>query len=248
MIVNGIGMKLELIPKGAFTMGSPIDEIGRGDDETLHHVVITRGYYLGTTPVTQGQFEAVMGVNPSHFRDSSIRRTDTCDHPVECVNWNDAMEFCKQLSEIPTEKQAGRSYRLPTEAEWEHACRAGSATAFSFGDEADGLGDYAWYQQNAAKQTHPVGLKKPNKWGIYDMHGNVWEWCSDPYDGYPDVEIIDPGKNVEFGWDRYVLRGGSWNSLAIHCRSAQRGHDTMGYHDFFSYFGFRVAMTARFNE
>jgi eukaryotic-like serine/threonine-protein kinase len=137
--------------------------------------------------VTQGEYERVMGTNPSHFKGDPRL-------PVETVSWQDAMTFCERLSALPAERSAGRVYRLPTEAEWEYACRAGSTTIYSFGDSEGSLGDYAWYDSNSGSKTHPVGQKRPNAWGLYDMHGNVWEWCSDWYDGsyYASSPVDDP--------------------------------------------------------
>jgi formylglycine-generating enzyme required for sulfatase activity len=219
-ITNSIGMKLVLIPKGTFQMGSPIEEEGGCDDEEQHQVTISKDYYLGVTEVTQGQYEKVMGINPSHFQKRAILKSDSSMYPVENVSWEDAVEFCKKLSDLPEEKQAGRVYRLPTEAEWEYACRAGNTTAFSFGESSESLGYYAWFGSNSNSQTHPVAEKKPNNWGLYDMHGNVEEWCSDYYGDYPKGEVSDPVGPHE-GWPR-VYRGGSWRIDAAFCRSASR--------------------------
>ena len=166
-ITNSIGMKLVLIPKGTFQMGSPIEEAGADDDEALHQVTISKDYYLGVTEVTQGQYEKVMGTNPSYFQKRVIGKSDSSMYPVEQVSWEDAVEFCKKLSDLPEEKAAGRVYRLPTEAEWEYACRAGSKTAYSFGKSSKSLGDYAWFDGNSNGQTPPVGEKKANAWGLY---------------------------------------------------------------------------------
>lgn len=194
IITNSIGMKLVLIPKGTFTMGSPIDEEGRLEDEVQHQVTISQDYYLGVTEVTQGQYEKVMGNNPSDFQchQSYKVQGDSSNHPVEMVSSDDAVQFCKRLSELPEEKKAGRVYRLPTEAEWEYACRAGSTSKYSFGDDEGQLGDYAWFSGNSNQKTNPVGQKKPNAWGLYDMHGNVFEWCADWYDDYPKQAVTDP--------------------------------------------------------
>jgi formylglycine-generating enzyme required for sulfatase activity len=216
-------MKLVLIPKGTFMMGSPESEEGRQKDETQHEVTISKDYYLGVTEVTQGQYQKVMGNNPSYFQKRVISKSDSSIYPVELVTWEDAVEFCKKLSELPEEKKAGRVYRLPTEAEWEYACRAGSKAAYSFGANSKTLGDYAWFVDNSGEQTHPVGEKKANAWGLYDMHGNVWEWCSDWYDEYSKGAVSDPSGPSE---DVYrVIRGGGWYNVAADCRSAVRYWD-----------------------
>ena len=164
-------MTFRLIPAGTFQMGSPVDEEGRYDNEQQHQVTISRPFYLQTTPVTQGQWQKVMGNNPSSFTAGGQ------DCPVEQVSWDDAQEFLAKLNRI----EEIDTYRLPTEAEWEYACRAESTGRFCFGDDEAGLKDYAWYNNNSAGKTQPVGQLKPNAWGLYDMHGNVWEWCRDWY-------------------------------------------------------------------
>ena len=200
---NSIGMKFKLIPAGKFTMGE-------GDE--AHEVTLTKPFKMGVHEVTQAQYEQVMGVNPSTFKGA--------DNPVENVSWDDAVEFCRKLSELPAEKAAGNVYRLPTEAQWEYACRAGTTTKFSFGDDDSGLGDYAWHSENSDKKPHPVGSKLPNAWGLYDMHGNVSEWCQDWYVDYPSGSVTDPS-GATSGSLR-VFRGGSWGSTAGSCRSAYR--------------------------
>jgi formylglycine-generating enzyme required for sulfatase activity len=235
---NSIGMKLVLIPKGTFMMGSPIEEEERWEVEVLHEVTISQNYYLGMTQVTQGQYEKVMGENPSHFQGNRVEGRDSSEFPVEQVSWEDAVEFSQKLSSLPEEKAAGRVYRLPTEVEWEYACRAGSNTAYCFGNDEELLSDYAWFIDNSGYQTHPVSEKNPNAWGLYDMHGNVWEWCSDWYCDYPKGTIIDPASPKE-GSNR-VFRGGCWSFEAASCRSALRpGGDPS---DRGSNLGFRVAM------
>jgi len=190
---GGVTMKLVLIRPGKFMMG---------DEKDQHEVAISKPFYMGVTEVTQAQYEAVMGTNPSHFKGAT--------NPVEMVFWNDAAEFCKKLSE-----KTRQTFRLPTEAEWEYACRAGTQTAFSFGDDPSALGDYAWWGRNSAKTTHPVGQKKPNAWGLYDMHGNVWEWCADWHGAYPKDPVTDPSGPAT---GRYrVLRGGSWSYVDADC-------------------------------
>jgi len=153
---------------------------------------------------------------------------------VETVSWDDATEFCKKLSE-----KTRQAVRLPTEAEWEYACRAGSKTRFCFGDADEGLGDYAWYRANSGRTTHPVGQKKPNAWGLYDMHGNVWEWCADWYGDYPNGAVTDP-QGPASGTYR-VLRGGAWRGNSDFCRSANRGSGTPGGRS--RIFGFRVVVS-----
>jgi len=239
-ITNSIGMKLVLIPKGTFMMGSPESEEGRQKDETQHEVTISKDYYLGVTEVTQGQYQKVMGNNPSYFQKRVISKSDSSIYPVELVTWEDAVEFCKKLSELPEEKKAGRVYRLPTEAEWEYACRAGSKAAYSFGANSRTLGDYAWFVDNSGEQTHPVGEKKANAWGLYDMHGNVWEWCSDWYGEYSKGAVSDPSGPSE---DVYrVIRGGGWYNVAADCRSAVRYWDDQL--DRGPDLGFRVALSS----
>jgi len=219
---DSIGMEFKLIPAGTFTMGE-------GDD--AHEVALRNPFKIGIHEVTQDQYEQVMGNNPSEFKGA--------DNPVENVSWNDAVEFCRRLSELPAEKAAGNVYRLPTEAEWEYACRAGTKTAYSFGDDASDLGDYAWYYENSGNKTDPVGGKQPNAWGLHDMHGNVWEWCQDWYRDYPSGAVTDPAGPAD-GWYR-VNRGGGWRDGAEYCRSAYRnGPDPS---DRFSDFGFRVSLS-----
>jgi formylglycine-generating enzyme required for sulfatase activity len=247
---NSIGMKLVLIPKGTFLMGSPPSERG-SEDERQHKVTLTKDYYLSAFEVTQAQYEKVMGKNPSHFQGDRVaerhpetgrvvRDVDSANHPVDSVSYYDAVEFCKRLSELPEEMKVGRVYRLPTEAEWEYACRAGSKTALNIGESAKFLGDYAWFDANSKKQTHPVGEKKPNAWGLYDMRGNVWEWCSDWYGEYPKVAVNNP-IGPEQGSIR-VFRGGSWFNLPAICRSAIR--DGNGPSIRFDGLGFRVALSS----
>jgi formylglycine-generating enzyme required for sulfatase activity len=237
-ITNSIGMKLVLIPKGTFMMGSPESEEGRKENETQHEVTISEDYYLGVYEVTQAQYEKVMGKNPSYFQGAKVGN-ENADLPVENVSWDDTVEFCKKLSDLPEEKKAGRVYRLPTEAQWEYACRAGSKTAYSFDDEEGLLPEYGWFSSNSSDRTHTVGLLEPNAWGLYDMHGNVWEWCSDWYGEYPKGAVSDPTGPCE-GSNR-VNRGGSWNHGAAYCRSADRYGIDPSYrrHNY----GFRVALS-----
>jgi len=219
-IINSIGMKLRSIPAGEFMMGSR----GWSDDETQHRVSITKPFYMGVTEVTQEQYQKVMGTNPSQFQGPQ--------NPVEEVSWADAVEFCRKLSAMPAEKTAGHVYRLPTEAEWEYACRSGTTTAYSFGDDAL-VNNNGFFEH---KKTHPVGEKKPNAWGLYGMYGNVWEWCQDWYGAYPSGSATDP-TGATSGSCR-VGRGGSSGGNAALCRSARRGEYPPEYRSI--RLGFRV--------
>ncbi len=256
-IANSIGMGLMLIPAGEFQMGSTEEEIDRvlreSDDPTYvdrvrseaprHRVRITQPFYMGVCEVTQGEYLYVMGKNPSQFQELRA--------PVEMVSGDDAKEFCRRLSERPAEKAAGRVYRLPTEAEWEYACRAGTTTRYNLGDDPAKLAEYAWVLENAAGRTHPVGQKKPNAWGLFDMHGNVWERCGDWYHnkyyeqsplndpkGPAAGSLIDPDKPGS--GTCLVLRGGSWASPNLDWfRCAARATSRSGSPPA-SQFGFRV--------
>jgi formylglycine-generating enzyme required for sulfatase activity len=225
---NGIGMEFVLIPAGEFLMGST-DRLE--EERPIHKVQISQPFYLGRYPVTQAQWKDLMRNNPSKFQGDLNR-------PVEQVSWEDVQGFIRLLNR----EEGGSAYRLPTEAEWEYACRAGSPTAYWFGDDANQLGKYAWYKANAEEETHPVGKKEPNVWGLYDMHGNVFEWVHDWYETtyYQRSPAQDPS-GPSFGWDR-VDRGGSWNHNAWDCRSARRGRLTPGADAFDT--GFRLARTA----
>jgi formylglycine-generating enzyme required for sulfatase activity len=216
VVSNSLGMKFAWCPPGHFLMGSPVgEEEERSPDETPHRVTLTKGFYLGIHEVTQGQWKAVMGNNPSGFQGDDL--------PVEQVSWEDCQEFCAKLA-----RQDGKRYRLPTEAEWEYACRAGSTTPFFFGAtigtyQANYDGTYTYGNGKKGvyrEQTTPVGSFPSNTWGLFDMHGNVWEWCADGYGDYPAEDVTDPqGGDTQAAC---VIRGGSWNSNPCRCRSALR--------------------------
>ncbi|MEO2014274.1 MAG: SUMF1/EgtB/PvdO family nonheme iron enzyme [Fuerstiella sp.] len=238
LVTNSIGMKLRLIPVGEFVMGSPSSEVGRDDNESQHHVRITKPYYVQTTEVTQGQWKSVMGTEP--WKEKSFVKEGS-DYAASYVSHSDAGEFCRKLS-----AREGVTYRLPTEAEWEYACRGGSTGMYSFGTSVGQLGQYAWFEDNAydinQKYVHRVGQNRGNDFGLYDMHGNVFEWCSDWYDKdyYKSSSVNDP-QGPSSGSDR-VYRGGGWSRSADCCRSAHRYRYSPS--DRTDSLGFRVARSS----
>jgi uncharacterized protein (TIGR02996 family) len=204
---NSVGMRFAWVGPERFLMGSPTHAAHQLEDETQHHVTITSGFYLCTNLVTQAQWKAIAGKRPFFF--------ESKQRPVECISWQEAVDFCGLL-----QKADGRPYRLPTEAEWEYACRAGTTTAYSFGDDESQLPKFAWIDRNSGKKTHPVGTKKPNALGLHDMHGNLAEWCHDWYGPYPTGDATDP-KGPASGAHR-VKRSGAWFNHPVHQRSAYR--------------------------
>ena len=237
-ITNSIGMELIEIPVGKFTMGSPAGEKNRQPDEKQVAVTLTKSFWLGKTEVTQGQWKEVMGTAPWKGKDDVL--TDK-DCPASYVDWHEATAFCQKLTGLEHKAgklPAGESYRLPTDAEWEYACRAGTTTAYSFGDDEKQLGNFGWFAGNTAGEqyAHAVGMKKPNPWGLHDMHGNVWEWCSDWYgNALPGgTDPVGPGKG-----SFRVFRGGYWGNNPGHCRSANRRSSAPSIRN--SSLGFRVA-------
>lgn len=231
---NGVSLPFHFLSPGSFLMGSPDSEIDRGDDEIQHPVLISKGFYLSVYPVTQGQWRTIMGSNPSRFNRKATR-------PVERVNWYDCQDYCDRLGRL-----LGRRFRLPTEAEWEYACRGGTTTPFHFGetigtDEAnfDGYYTYAGGRSGIYREkTTPVGSFPCNSWGLYDLHGNVWEWCEDHYHPYPNRENhepIDPEPRHQC-----VLRGGSWLNDPRSCRSAYRSK--LDPEDWRAVIGFRIVL------
>ncbi len=248
LITNSLGLKLVLVPAGSFQMGTQHEEIGARENEwPRHEITLTQPFYLGVTPITQQQYARVMGQNPARFHADNGGGPD---HPVENVTWEQAVDFCRRLSELPEEKQAGRSYRLPTEAEWEYACRAGTDTPFSYGSalssaqaNCDGQFPYGGAPAGrAAQKTTRVGQFAPNNFGLCDMHGNVWEWCADwlearYYEWSPRRDPAGPGEG------RFrVLRGGSWKNHAVTCRAGYRNGLNPRLKD--SATGFRVVCAA----
>jgi formylglycine-generating enzyme required for sulfatase activity len=252
-VENSLGMSFASIPAGTFTMGSPKTETDRGADETPHEVKITKGFHLGVHEVTQGQYEKVMGVNPSFFTPTGpgkvkVKIKDTSRWPVECVTWHDAVEFCRKLGALPKEAAAKRTYRLPTEAEWEYACRAGTTTALHYGDNVDsyaanfnGLSPYGVGRGGPFhRRPADVGSYQANKFGLFDMHGNVMEWCQDWYaaDHYAKSPAEDPTGPAD-GKEK-VTRGGAWSNSGKACRSAVRTKLAPGQSHYG--LGFRVVM------
>lgn len=234
-LTNSIGMTFFLIPAGTFMMGSPLSEQRRFYDETQHRVTLTKPFYMQTTQVTQGQWKAFMESDPPYLRCCGD------NFPVEQISWEDCQEFIRKLNRL----EGTDTYRLPTEAEWEYACRAGTTTPFNTGkclstDEANYNGNYPYKgcpQGVYRHKTIPVASFTPNAWDLYDMHGNVWEWCSDWYGEYPKTAVTDP-KGPDFGVIR-VQRGGSWNYCAEFCRSALRIRRAPDFR--IDFFGFRLA-------
>ena len=237
---NSIGIEFASIPAGKFLMGSPATEKERYQNENQHEVTLTQGFRMGVHEVTQAQYEQVMGENPSENKGATL--------PVETVSYDEALAFCKKLSDLPAEKAAGRKYRLPTEAEWEYCCRAGTSTPFHFGNElngtqanCDGNNPYGTTKKGPyLEKTSPVGSYPANAWGLYDMHGNVWEWCQDWYGDYPKQSVTDP-RGPEVG-SFCVSRGGCWDDEAAVCRSAARDGGVPSDRD--DRGGFRLALSS----
>ncbi len=231
------------IPPGTFRMSSPTNEAHRFVTEGPQTAVtISRGFWMGKYEVTQGEYQAVMGSNPSYFSTNNGYAEDL-SRPVESVYWSDATNYCEVLTQ--RERASGRietnsMYRLPTEGEWEYACRAWTSTRFSYGDDPDytNLTNYAWYGDNSGGTTHAVGQKLPNPFGLYDMHGNIREWCQDWWGESPGGIALDP-QGPAMGSNR-VIRGGVWSDLARACRSADR--DDLIAVIRLSDFGFRVVL------
>lgn len=220
---NSKPLDMVLIPAGKFTMGAPVtDKYSVDDERPLHQVTITKPFYMGKYEVTQAQWQAVMGSNPSHYKGENL--------PVEAISWEDTQIFIQKLNQLGL-----GTFRLPTEAEWEYACRAGTTTQFYWGEDPNytEISNYAWYYtEQLTDQTHEVGLKKPNPWGLFDMSGNVWEWCQDwyttPYPSEPQTDPLIPTSTIG-----PVFRGGSWFSSPWGCRSGKRstGESGVGFSD-----------------
>jgi formylglycine-generating enzyme required for sulfatase activity len=232
--IAGVTQRFRWIQPGSFLMGSPPEEEGRYDDETQHKVILTQGYWLADTACTQALWQAVTGTKPSNFKGAN--------NPVETISWNDITPFLQQLNH----QQPELALRLPTEAEWENACRAGTTTAFHFEgkvslDKVNYRGtwdDYSKYGKGALERTAEVKSYPPNQWGLYEMHGNIYEWCQDWHDQYPEQQVTDPQGAVSGA--RHMLRGGSWFNFGGRCRSASRGFNVPTFRD--GSLGFRLAL------
>ncbi len=225
---GGVKLAMVWIPPGSFRMGSPDNEAGRNDDEgPVHSVTISKGFWMGKYEVTQAQWNRVMDKNPSRFQGAN--------NPTEKTSWHDCREFIEKLNN----KVSGSGFRLPTEAEWEYACRAGTATRYYAGNSENDLATVGWYSKNSGKSSQAVGQKKPNAWGLYDMHGNVCEICSDLYSRYSPKTVTDPMVRAAKG--DLVLRGGSWRFNASDCRSAYRRRCGRSYRN--NYLGLRLVRT-----
>jgi formylglycine-generating enzyme required for sulfatase activity len=244
--LDAVAMDFVRVRAGSFMMGSSDNESGRYDDEKLHLVQLTNDYEIQTTDVTQKQYYDVMGVNPSNFKNMencpktfmAVSGTTLCpNNPVESVSYNDVQNFLLRLN---ANRKDGHFYRLPTEAEWEFAARAGTSTAYSFGNDASQLPLYAWYSGNSGNQTHEVAQLRPNALGLYDMHGNVWQWVQDWYGDYSNAGQMNPMGSSSGSYR--VIRGGSWNNVAQFTRSASRNYyaPSIRFYDL----GFRLVRTS----
>ncbi len=243
-LTDNVQMQVVLVPAGKFQMGfQPEDTRYFAPEIPGHEVTISRSFYLGKYLVTQQQWQALMPVNPSKFVGPQ--------NPVDGVSWNDANDFCRKLA-----TRTALPVRLPTDAEWEYACKAGTQTAFFFGNDPNDLADYAWYKDNSNDVTHPVGLKKPNPWGLYDICGNVWQWCSDWYAELDKITdpVTDPKGPPRSRLGAHVLRGGAWHTGYAFSHSAMRGGDFPcgeggpASWDNASRSGFRIAITLPISE
>lgn len=223
--VNGVKFSMTRVAGGTFTMGATKEQIGAREDECPSHRVTLSDYYIGTTEVTQELYMAVMGSNPSFF-------TGNSHYPVEQVSKSDCEEFIKRLNEL-----TGENFSLPTEAQWEYAARGGNLSLYNLYSGSDSIDDVAWYSNNSLGCTHEVGSKRPNQLGIYDMSGNVFEWCEDNYNMYTSEEVSNP---ISHGGIFEVLRGGGWNSSKTNCRISYRNTAYKSVKH--SYYGFRLAL------
>ncbi len=229
---NSLGMEFVYIPSGTFMMGTPPEMAVKDTDERYHKVTLTKDFFMQTTEITRKQWADLMGRSQTFLPKTPFFENCGDDCPIENISWNDVQEFIRRLNE----QENTDKYRLPTEAEWEYACRAGSGAYFCFGNDFGRIGAYAWYRNNSNRQVHKVGQKKPNAWGLYDMHGNVWEWCSDLRSKYPVGPVTDPKGPTE--GSHHVCRGGGWRNFDGGVRSAYRDYIADNRGD--NFLGFRL--------
>ncbi len=233
-VENSIGMRFRLVPPGSYLKGSPPDEPGRWEGEIQHAAEVREPLYVGKYPVTQEEWRRVMDSSPAYFEGDQ--------RPVESITWNQARRFSQKLNEKETVPED--TYRLPTETEWEYACRAGTEIAFVFGSDPANLRHFAVYNENSYGRTNAVGRFRPNAYGLHNMHGNVWEWCRDTFEHYPDFEPPEPSEDQLYDptdgqW--YNVRGGHWRENAFDCRSATRSRLPADSHG--NILGFRIVRT-----
>ncbi|MFN6143058.1 MAG: formylglycine-generating enzyme family protein [Pseudanabaena sp.] len=229
---NGIYLEMVRVPSGKFMLGAPPNEVGKRDQKSPLVDVRVAAFYIAKFAVTQEQWVMMMGNNPAHFRES-------LQAPMENISWIEAQDFCRRLT---ARSPYAYAYRLPSEAEWEYACRAGTNTAYHFGDSPAQLADYAWFVDNSNKRSQPIGQKVPNPWGLYEMHGGVWEWCEDAWHDNFQGAPADGSAWIEGNSGRRVRKGGSWSNEAKLCRSASRDWHWQG--DRYNDIGFRVVISA----
>jgi len=249
IVTNSIGMMFMRIEGGTFLMGAPADDLKADEDERPQHsVTIEQAFFMGQHEVTQQQYQRVMGENPSWFRrggggHEQVKSIDTTRLPVDMVSWYDAVQFCEQLGKLTEETKAKRRYRLPTESEWEFACRAGTKTRFACGDKLTAERANVRFDRGGVRHTLPIGSFAPNAWGLFDMHGNVWEWCADEYRYQAYQSSIKQQVPPADASAPKVIRGGDWQSSATSARSANRDFTRATRRDLGN--GFRVVLESR---
>ena len=249
IVTNSIGMDFMRVEAGTFLMGAPADDSQADEDERPQHpVTIEQAFFMGQHEVTQQQYQRVMGENPSWFRrggggHEQVKTIDTKQLPVDMVSWYDAVKFCERLGQLTEETKTKRRYRLPTEIEWEFACRAGTKTRFAWGDNLTAEHAHVRFDAQGARRTLPIGSFAPNAWGLFDMHGNVWEWCADEYRYQAYQSSTEQQTPLADASAPKVIRGGDWQSTANSARSANRDFTRATRRDLGN--GFRVVLESR---